>query len=632
MYRLFLKKPQVSSQLQRLRFSATVQDQASEAYSENSNSHYQHAHTGDFAQEKPILFNPYTNDGMLKSYLQRNIPQEYFQAIDEDLHRFGDAIVSEIDALGDQCELLPPTLTHYDAWGKRIDKVNTCAAWNTMKRIAAKEGLIAHGYKRKYGQWSRMYQMAKLYLFGPSSGLYSCPLAMADGAAKVLESALKDTSFENQFLRNPFERLVSMDPDVFWTSGQWMTEKGGGSDVASATDTLAYEQTDGTYKLYGYKWFTSATDADMTLTLARITDQSGNFIPGSKGLSLFYLETHSLDPEGKSSLNQIQITRLKDKLGTRQLPTGELILDGTVARLVGAPSSGVRSISGMLTLTRIHNSLMSVGGMRHLLLLSKDYLNKRKVFGSLLQDNSLHMQTMARMELECRAGFLFAFEVIRLLGLDESKEGGPTEDEKNLLRLLTPVCKLYTAKQAVSVSSEGLESFGGAGYLEDTGLPRHLRDAQVLSIWEGTTNVLSMDTLRAIAKSRGQVLNSYFISINDRLSKVSDKGKKGLRSSVAKVHIAAGDLRAFISQSSTMGSDTMFLAARDFSYSLARIYMAMLLLEHAAWHGATEADVHAATLWCAQDLCPVTSGLRSGFYSENSSLLDRALVFDSFKK
>ncbi|GFN79983.1 isobutyryl-coa dehydrogenase, mitochondrial, partial [Plakobranchus ocellatus] len=159
----------------------------------------------------------------------------------------------------------------------------------------------------------RLYQMAQFYLYEPSAGLYGCPLAMTNGAARTIE--------------------VSMcrDPQTFWTSGQWMTEKRGGSDVAGGTETVAVEQPEGTYKLYGYKWFSSATDADITLTLARIVDDHGSTVKGTRGLSLFYLDV-------KGQKSNIQLVKLKNKLGTRQLPTAELLIEGATAHKVSLNS------------------------------------------------------------------------------------------------------------------------------------------------------------------------------------------------------------------------------------------------------------------------------------------------------
>lgn len=146
---------------------------------------------------------------------------------------------------------------------------------------------------------------------------------------------------------------------------QWMTEKGGGSDVANGTETIAEHEGGDIYKLYGYKWFSSATDSDMSLTLARIIDNDGSSVHGTKGLTMFYLETRN---EGTNQLNNINVVKLKNKLGTRQLPTAELLLDGTRALKMSNEGRGVASIADMLQITRLHNSLSAVSGMRQVFL------------------------------------------------------------------------------------------------------------------------------------------------------------------------------------------------------------------------------------------------------------------------
>ena len=269
--------------------------------------------------------------------------------------------------------------------------------------------------------------------------------------------------------------------------------------------------------LYGNKWFASAITSQIALTLAR---PEGN-PPGGRGLALFYLELR--DESGR--LRNIQINRLKDKLGTRKVPTAELTLVGTPAQLVKGPTDGVRNIAPLLNITRLWNGISAVALMRRGLALAADYARRRTAFGAPLSEKPLHMDTLAGLQAEAEAAFHLAFYVAELTGRAETAETnarkamlvrtasgsdrveGPVvsnetakidEDETLLLRLLTPVMKLTTGKQAVLVLSEVVEAFGGAGYVEDTGLPQLLRDSQVLPIWEGTTNVLSLDTLRAL--------------------------------------------------------------------------------------------------------------------------------------
>lgn len=565
---------------------------------------------GSFFQEAPRLRNQFSGDLFLQSYLKRVIPQEILHEIWPDLEHFGHRVATDVYSMGQECELQPPKLEHFDAWGRRVDNIQTCKGWKQLHDVSAEEGLISIPYERKYGQWSRIYQAVKLFMFSPSSGLYSCPLAMTDGAAKTIE--VSDLTENLSVLQDAYNHLTSRDPDKFWTSGQWMTERKGGSDVANGTETVAVPQDDGTYMLYGYKWFSSATDADVTLTLARVQNPDGSTVAGTKGLTMFYLLTRNED--GK--LNNIEVQRLKNKLGTRQLPTAELLLDGSHAYKMSEEGRGVACISDMLTITRFHNSISASSVIRRIMSLAQDYCLKRSVFGKLLVDHPLHMQTLARMEVETRAAFLLTMEVGRLLGKQECNEA--SDVELQLLRLLTPITKLYTAKQSMQVSSEGLESFGGQGYIEDTGIPGLMRDAQVLPIWEGTTNVLSLDVLRSVFKSEGQVLKAFHASVSDKLRSSHPTLK------IFSEQVQASMNKLLSSQNYELLSDP--LPARDLSYSLARIYIASLFIEHASLEDAEKHDIEAAKRWCQQDLTPVLTHLRHNAYDAKSSECDLALV------
>ncbi|XP_042334935.1 acyl-CoA dehydrogenase family member 11-like isoform X2 [Sceloporus undulatus] len=540
-----------------------------------------------------------------------------FAEVNPDLERFGALVKDEIDPLGRECESQPPWLLQFDAWGRRVDEIVTCAAWKRMKEISAEEGLVAEAYERKHSNWSRIHQMAKVYLFTPASGFFSCPVAMTDGAAKVIESLGIP-----KYLEEAYARLTSRDAGRFWTSGQWMTERKGGSDVAGGTETVAQELPDGTYALRGFKWFTSAADSDVTLTLARIAAANGQVEEGTRGLSLFYVKLR--DEEG--NLNGIQIQRLKEKLGTRQLPTAELYLDGATAQRISKEGRGVAAIAAMLTVTRVHNAVTAVAGMRRAILLARDYAVKREAFGKCLAEHPLHMRTLARMEVEARGAFLLTMETARILGMQETQKA--TEEDRLMLRLLTPVVKLYTAKQAVAIASEALECFGGQGFMEDTGLAILLRDAQVLPIWEGTTNVLSLDVLRSLAKSRGKALDAFFAAAQAKMEPAL--GVTELEPSAQMVHEALRKLRNFAREMALKGEFTAQMAARDFAFTLARIYGGVLLLEHAAHCDATTVDAYAAQRWCRQDLCPIDAANEGGSYAMNAVSRDADLVFDGW--
>jgi alkylation response protein AidB-like acyl-CoA dehydrogenase len=540
----------------------------------------------EFFQDGPVLGNQFDEDGVLQGYLRRKLPAEMLADIETGLRRMGERAVTDILALGNAAEASPPRHVPYDAWGRRVDRIEVCEAWKQLERIAAEEGVVATAYERRHGALSRVHQFALLYLYAPSSAIATCPLAMADGAARVIER------HGDEWMRaNPLRRLTSRSPEENWTSGQWMTERTGGSDV-SGTSTVA-RIAKGVYHLYGTKWFTSATTSPMAMTLARTEDA----LEGSRGLSLFYVELR--DPDGR--LQNIFVHRLKDKLGTRALPTAELTLEGTPARLVGGPGDGVKKIAALLNITRGYNACCAAASMRRGLALARDYAGKRRAFGKRLADQPLHRETLAGLQVEFAAAFHLTFRVAELMGKEEIGEAN--DEESAVLRLLTPIVKLYTAKQAIASASEVLEAFGGAGYVEDIGLPRLLRDAQVLSIWEGTTNVLSLDALRAIQKE--SALSPFMADIGRRLKAVRTPV---LRAAVESVRAAAKRIEAYAESALRENGDYLQAGARAFAFSLARSYAASLLLEHADWLAQTEGDergIKVTERWCAHDLAPL---------------------------
>lgn len=436
-----------------------------------------------FQQTPPKLGNQYDDDRVLRSYLARVLPADMLREIEGSFVELGRLSGGELYELQLADRLNEPRLTQWDAWGNRIDKIEVTPLWRVAERIAVEHGVVATAYEQKHGSLSRVHQCALAYLFTPSTDIYSCPLAMTDGAARTLLG-----SGNQELIDRAVPHLTTRDKAEFWTAGQWMTELTGGSDVGLSETVAREDRESGGYRLYGRKWFTSAINSQMALTLAR---PEGN-PPGGRGLALFYVETR--DAEGRP--RNIEVNRLKDKLGTRKVPTAELTLNGTPAQLVQGTTDGVRNIAPLLNITRLWNGISAVALMRRGVALASDYAHKRVAFGAALAEKPLHLDTLAGIEAEAEAAFHLAFYVAELTGRSET--GEISDEEALLLRLLTPVMKLTTAKQAVAVASEVLESFGGAGYVEDTGLPVLLRDSQVLPIWEGTTNVLALDMLRAL--------------------------------------------------------------------------------------------------------------------------------------
>jgi acyl-CoA dehydrogenase len=511
-----------------------------------------------FVQAPPKLGNQYDDDAFLRAYLRRVLPPEVLQAIEPELRELGALAGGELYEAQLADRLNEPQLTQWDAWGNRIDRITVSPLWQKAARLAAKFGLIGIPYERRHGRFSRIHQFALVYLFHPSTDVYTCPLAMTDGAARTLT-----VSGNSALIERAVPRLTSRDPDRAWTSGQWMTESTGGSDVG-ASWTTARRDDDGVWRLFGKKWFTSAITSQMALTLAR---PEGNG-PGGSGLAMFYVETH--DDAGR--LNGIRVERLKDKLGTRKVPTAELLLDGTVAHLVGETRNGTRAIEPMLVVTRAWNSVTSVAFMRRALALAKAYARERRAFGKPLAELPLHVDTLAELEVQTRAAFLLAFELVALIGRQEANE--LDAEQAALLRLLTPIAKLLTAKQAVACVSEAIEAFGGAGYVEDTGLPALLRDTQVLPIWEGTTNVLALDTVLRSG------LGSGIAALRDRVSRIVETLEDERLRPLGEQALQSID-RTLAWLNAHSDSEQLQAGARGVAMTLGRSLQLALLCEHA---------------------------------------------------
>ncbi len=606
-----------------------------------------------FQQTPPSLGNQYEDDRVLRSYLTRVLPAEMLREIEPSLSELGRLAGGELYRMQLADRLHEPALTQWDAWGNRIDQVEVTPLWRVAERVAVEHGLIASAYEQRHGRLSRVHQCALAYLFTPSTDIYSCPLAMTDGAARTLLG-----SGNRPLIERALPHLITRDPAEFWTAGQWMTELIGGSDVG-LSETVArkvtgeegngetedrepgerqkgkgedetrnselrtqhpeleqqskLDQEPDVWRLYGNKWFTSAINSQIALTLAR---PEGN-PSGGRGLALFYLELR--DADGR--LRNIQINRLKDKLGTRKVPTAELTLTGTPALLVQGSSDGVRNIAPLLNITRLWNGISAVSLMRRGLALALDYAGKRFAFGDTLAKKPLHVDTLAGLQAEAEAAFHLAFYVAELTGLSETAE--IDEQQALVLRLLTPVMKLTTAKQAVMVASEVLEACGGAGYVEDTGLPQLLRDAQVLPIWEGTTNVLSLDSLRALglgnpgppttgtagvppamsAARRKQVSTASDID-RDPASPLPLPAFRAFHSTISiclseardpRLISAASIARSALSHAETwlsQASDhtTLESGARRFALTLGRTIELALLIKHAQWSLDHESD------------------------------------------
>ena len=507
-----------------------------------------------FLQDAPQLTHPYRSDRLLLNLLDRALPVARRAALDVDLDALGDYALMAWQRAGSTTRR-KPVLTRWGAWGQRIDRIELTTAWQEGPHLTTRHAILATGHAN-HGH-ARLEQFARVYLYHLASEFYTCPLAMTDGAATAIKA-----SGNAELIKRVLPHFLSRDASTFWLSGQWMTETIGGSDVGN-TETVARQDAAGQWRLHGRKWFSSAVVGEAALALAR-PEGAGT---GTGALALFYVETM----DGERRKPGLVIDRLKDKLGTQELPTAEIHLEGLPAWPLGELAHGVRQVAPMLNVTRTWNAICAVASMARAVSLARDFATRRLAFGRPLIEQPLHAQTLADMQAQFEAAFALAFEVAHLLGRVE--QGEATPEEAAVLRLLTPLAKLWTGKLAVKLCSETLECFGGAGYIEDTGLPQLLRDAQVYAIWEGTTNVLSLDSLRALA---GDSLGA-------------------LRASTLRWLEGNDDIRAGSTIKQTLEAATRWLdqhggqrdmleaGARGFAFTLARCAAAALLARQATW-------------------------------------------------
>ncbi|MCB1610615.1 MAG: acyl-CoA dehydrogenase family protein [Xanthomonadales bacterium] len=523
-----------------------------------------------FTQTPPQLSNPYLTDRVLQSVLRRAMPPALFEHFHEEANELGQVIADELYPQQLRERQIEPVHTPFDPWGRRIDHIELTPLWKAMPQLATRFGLVWHGYDQSKGAHARLFQFGMVYLASAASDFYTCPLAMTDGAARALVE-----SGNSALVQRALPHLTAREAHQLWTSGQWMTETSGGSDVGG-TETRAEVDADGQWRVHGRKWFTSAATSEMALLLAR---PAGN-AEGTDGLALFYCEPR--DRGGR--LQNITIDRLKDKLGSRKLPTAELRLDGTPVELVGEPSHGVRMIAPVLNQTRVWNALAALSVYRRGLQLLRDYAARRRVFGRMLREQPLHQHTLAGLQAEFEAGLHLSLYVAEMLG--KSELGLLDDRHRLLLRLLIPITKLLTARQTVAGISEIVEGFGGAGYIEDTGLPALLRDAQVFSIWEGTTNVLSLDALKILSSDHTwSALHAALVALlsqtGSEFDAIATQIRDGYESAYAALHHEHGANRgeAF---------------ARGIAMTLGRCFALAVLLRHAAWSLRAEGDPRPA--------------------------------------
>lgn len=522
----------------------------------------------------------YAADPAFRRLMARLLPDRLRSWAEARFAEMGQRAATEVNPLAIAADRYSPEHRPYDASGNRIDEIVYHPSYLEMVRIAYGSGLVSHRYdpelEARFGRIPHAVTFGLGYLFGQAEmGLY-CPVCLTAGTARLVEMHATP-ELKERYL----PLLTTSDAEQLWQGAMFLTEKAGGSDVGLC-ELKAVRDGDA-WRLWGDKWFCSNADAGVMMVLARPEGAPS----GTRGLGLF-LVPRTLDD---GSRNPIRINRLKEKLGVRSMPSAELDFQGALAYAVGDLSRGFLYMTDMLNMSRVFNAVASVAASRRALFEAIRYIRDRVAFGKTVDQHALAREILSGMIVEQEAATKMVFQAIH--HLDQVDAGHETLDGP-LLRILTPMIKAHTGKLAVRHASEAMELHGGNGYIEDFVTARLLRDAQVLPIWEGTTNILILDTLRCMVKEKA---HEVLLGANARrLETLTDARLKEWSQPVERAIVA---LAAEVSGWEGMSQPQRELAAKRFFEAAVAVTEASLLFEAAevALKGGSSREALVARLY-----------------------------------
>ncbi|MFI9051080.1 acyl-CoA dehydrogenase family protein [Streptomyces sp. NPDC053427] len=443
-------------------------------------------------QPPPLVgYDVFASDPALTEGITRYVDDVRLEEVREELSRLGQAAGSaHARQWGEQANAHPPVLRTHDRYGHRIDEVEFHPAWHRLLGHAVTAGLT-DAWSRPDGQVRRS---AGFLVWSQAEAGHTCPVSMTHAAVPALRADPElAAEWEPLLTSHVYERDLRPAAEKGGAlAGMAMTEKQGGSDVRANTTSAEPLAAPGEYVLTGHKWFCSAPMSDVFLVLAQA--------PG--GLTCFLLPR--VLPDG--TRNSFRIQRLKDKLGNRSNASAEIEFDGrTWARRVGEEGRGVATIIEMVAATRLDCVTGAAAVMRQAVAQAVHHCAYREAFGGRLIDKPLMRNVLADLALESEAATTLA------LRLAAAYDSG-TEQDRHFLRLAVPAAKYWVTKRCTPVAAEALECLGGNGYVEESGMPRLLREAPLNSIWEGSGNVQALDVLRALQREPA-ALNAYLTEI-----------------------------------------------------------------------------------------------------------------------
>ncbi len=457
--------------------------------------------------------NFFNNDPVLQDLLSLYLAPDLLAHLTPHLSELGRMAANELDEAAFLADRHQPILHHRDRFGRDHQHIEYHPAYRKLEAAAyGRFGMHAMSHVPGVMGWPKPYpsiaKHAFTFLFNQVEFGLGCPINVTDSGVHIIRM-FADDAFKAEVL----DRMTTTDVDILWQGAQFMTEKEGGSDVGRAT-TSARRDESGKWRIHGDKWFCSNADAEVILLLARPEGAQ----QGTRGLGLFAMRRHL--PDG--SPNHFRIARLKDKLGTRSMASGEVILEGAIATQVGPLDRGFVQMAEMVNWSRLSNGVKSSALMRRAYHDAMAVLRGRKVFGSMLIEKPLARRQMLKIALPGEQSMSMWFFTAEQLDKAEGYGDEPASQEAAaVLRLATPVLKLRATRESRAVTGDALEMRGGIGYVEDFVTPRLVRDAHLGSIWEGTSNIVALDAVtRAVRRHRCH--EAYAAAIREHLNEAAN--------------------------------------------------------------------------------------------------------------
>lgn len=529
--------------------------------------------------------NFFEKDDTLHKILEQMLDSEFLDYAQRELQDFGALVAGEIDERAKHTDREgEPRLKRYNKYGEEVSEIWVNEGYKKTIQQTYNTGIVGYVHKeipQLGNKGNYVYSFAQGYLLSQAEPGFYCPVTLTMATAYLLDH-YADDSLKARFLPH----VCSTGEVELFEGATFLTERQGGSDVGANVVEARFDGEN--YRLYGEKYFASnAGMCGVAMVLARIEGAK----PGSKGLTLFAVPWKKED----GSVNGLRIRRLKDKLGVRAVPSGEVEFDGALAYVVGDPNKGIYYMLEALNLSRICNAVASVGIMRRAFLEAKQYVSNRSAFGNVLTNYPMIQDSLSKFAAKVHVEVATTFDLIQLYDVVSSGKG--TEKETILNRLKIAIVKKETAEQAVKFASEAIELHGGNGYIEDFVTPRLLRDAQVLTVWEGTANILALEVIRLVNKHNAHKL--FIEEMSNRLQKVSNTQLKDIV--VDEVNKLQEQLNVFV----TLNEDMQTYEAKEIARKMALVYESVVAVEWADQYGGKYeklAEIYIEDTWALRKI------------------------------